>query len=156
MHLAEVVHANDGYPVYLPGDLLSFIAVPGAIGSWVAEHGGEVVGHIALHPRSSVAVIALAEEVTGLPAARLGVVARLLVSPGVRRLGVGRSLLRVAEGHAVQTGLWPILDVVTHHEAAISLYEECGWTRVGTVTTTFGPGFSVDEFVYVGPRPPRT
>jgi GNAT superfamily N-acetyltransferase len=154
VRLAEIVHANDGYPVYLPGDLRSFIAVSGAIASWVADRGGKVIGHVALHPSSSKAVMALAEETTGLRASQLGVVARLLVAPGVRRLGVGRSLLSAAESHAAQLGLWPILDVVTLHEGAIRLYEECGWTCAGKVTATFGQGFSVDEFVYLGPRPP--
>ena len=153
MRLAEIVHANDGYPVYLPGDLRSFLAMPGAIASWVAERGGEIAGHVALYSGSSEAVMALAEEATGLHASHFGVVARLLVAPAARRLGVGRSLLRAAEGHAAQLGLWPILDVVTHHEGAIRLYEECGWTCAGMVTATFGQGFSVDEFVYVGPRP---
>ena len=154
VRLAEIVHANDGYPVYLPGDLRSFIAMPGAIASWVADRDGKIIGHVALHPSSSRTVMALAEEATGLRASQLGVVARLLVAPGVRRLGVGRSLLRAAESHAAQMGLWPILDVVTQHEGAIRLYEECGWTCAGKVTATFGQGLSVDELVYLGPRPP--
>jgi GNAT superfamily N-acetyltransferase len=153
VRIAEIVHANDGYPVYLPGDLRSFIATPGAIASWVADRGGEIIGHVALHPSSSAAAMALAEETTGLHASQLGVVARLLVAPGARRLGVGRALLRAAESHAAQMGLWPILDVVTHHEGAIRLYEECGWTCAGKVTTTLSQGFSVDEFVYLAPRP---
>jgi GNAT superfamily N-acetyltransferase len=154
VRLAGIVHANDGYPVYLPRDLRSFLEMPGAIASWVADRGGEIIGHVALHPGSSKGVMALAEKATGLPAAQLGVVARLLVAPGARRMGVGRSLLRAAADHAAQMGLWPILDVVTHHEAAIRLYEECGWTRVGMVTATFG-GLSVDEFVYLAQPPSR-
>jgi GNAT superfamily N-acetyltransferase len=153
VRLAEVVHANDGYPVYLPGNLRSFLEMPGAIASWVADSGREIIGHVALHPGSSKGVMALAGEATGLPASRLGVVARLLVDPGARRLGVGRSLLRAAADDAAQRGLWPILDVVTHHEAAIRLYEECGWTRLGMVTTALGSGLSIDEFVYLGPQP---
>ena len=149
--LAEVVHANDGYPVYLPGDLRSFLVAPHALAAWVAVHGGEVVGHVALHTGSSRAVIDLAVEATGLPAPRLGVVARLLVSPGVRRAGIGRSLLGVAAGHAVQLGLRPILDVVDRHEAAIRLYENSGWTCAGRVTVSFGRGVPIDELVFLGP-----
>jgi hypothetical protein len=63
-------------------------------------------------------------------------------------------LLDAAAGHAARLGLWPVLDVVTHHEGAIRLYDECGWVRVGMVTSTFGQGLSVDEFVYLGPSPP--
>ena len=149
--LAEVVHANDGYPVYLPGDLRSFLAAPQARAAWVAVHGEEVVGHVALHTGSSRAVIDLAVEATGLPAARLGVVARLLVSPRVRRAGIGRSLLDVAAGHAARLGLQPVLDVVDRHEAAIRLYENSGWTCAGRVTVTFGRGLPIDELVFLGP-----
>jgi GNAT superfamily N-acetyltransferase len=152
--LAEIVHVNDGYPVYLPEDLRSFLAAPNALAAWVAVHGGEIVGHVALHAGSSGAVTALAQDMTGLPAARLGVVARLLVSPSVRRLGIGRSLLDVAAGHAVQLGLQPILDVVDRHEAAIRLYEKSGWTRAGKVKVTFGRRVHVDEFVFIGPGIP--
>jgi GNAT superfamily N-acetyltransferase len=154
IRLAEIVHVNDGYPVYLPGDLRSFLVRPAAIASWVADREGDIVGHVALHSSSSDGVIALAVEKTGVAPSQLGVVARLLVAPGVRRLGVGRSLLYAAAGHAARMGLWPILDVVTHHEGAIRLYDTCGWVRVGMVTSTFGEGLSVDEFVYLGPRPP--
>jgi hypothetical protein len=34
---------------------------------------------------------------------------------------------------ATSRGLWPILDVVTTFEAAVNLYERCGWVRVGQV-----------------------
>jgi GNAT superfamily N-acetyltransferase len=150
--LARVVHDLDGYPPYLPGDLRTFITSPDAIAAWVAEIGNEVVGHVALHPRTSAPVMALASEVTGHPAERFGVVARLLVSPGARREGAGRSLLLAAADCAVDRGLSPILDVATHFQAAITLYETCGWVRAGTVTVRFDDGAALDEFVYLAPR----
>jgi GNAT superfamily N-acetyltransferase len=153
IELARVVHVNDGYPVYLPEDLRSFIAVPDNLGVWVAEEAGEVVGHVALRPDSSSAVMVLAEEVTGFPAAKLGVIARLLVSPTARRMGVGRSLLEVATQRAVELGLWPILDVVVQHEAAVRLYQDAGWRRAGIVTVTLGRDVPIEEIVFLGPRP---
>ncbi len=150
--LAEDVHTHDGYPVYVPEDLLSFIAAPDALAAWVAVEDGEVVGHVVLRPGTFGAVIDLAMKKTGLPAARLGVVARLLVSPSARRLGIGRSLFEVAGSHAVQLGLRPILDVVDRHKAAIELYESSGWTRAGEVTVTFGPDVVINEFVFIGPE----
>ncbi|HUY65972.1 MAG TPA: GNAT family N-acetyltransferase [Acidimicrobiales bacterium] len=83
---------------------------------------------------------------------RFGVVARLFVSPRARGRGVGRTLLRTAEAHAVGLGLYPILDVVTRFQPAITLYEQCGWTRAGTVTLTLPDGSPIDEFVYFAPR----
>ena len=89
-----------------------------------------------------------------LPADRLGVVARLLVSPRHRRQGIGRSLLEVASEDARSRGLWPILDVVTYQQQAIALYDRCGWTRAGQVTSRYGDDVVVEEFVYLGPRAP--
>ena len=151
VRLAELVHELDGYPRYLPGDLGSFVAANGSLGSWVAIQGYQLVGHVALHQRTSPQVMALASQVTGLPADRLAVIARLMVAPAVRRAGIGRALLQQAADQAVALGTTPILDVVTVHLAAIELYERCGWSRAGKVVARFEDGHSLDEFVYVYP-----
>lgn len=150
--LARLIHELDAYPPHLPDDLRSFIAASDAFAAWVAERGGEIIGHVALHARSSSAVLTLASEVLKQPTLRLAVVARLLVSPGARREGVGRSLLDTAAHNAVGRGLWPILDVATHFHQAINLYEKCGWVRAGKVTVRFSDGTILDEFVYLLPR----
>jgi GNAT superfamily N-acetyltransferase len=152
--MAHVVHQLDRYPMFLPIDLRRFISAPDALVAWVAEDEGQVIGHVALRPSSSAAVLAMAVEVLRVPPDRLGVVARLLVSPARRRQGVARSLLEVACEEAHRRGLWPILDVVTYQQAAIALYEKCGWRRAGQVTSRYGDDVVLDEFVYVGPQPP--
>jgi GNAT superfamily N-acetyltransferase len=149
--LAQLVHDLDGYPPYLSGELRDFMQSPDAIGAWVAEFDGDIVGHVALHARSSDAVMGLASAASGHPPGRFGVVARLLVSPAARQGGVGRALLRTATVHAVELGLYPVLDVVTRFLPAIALYESCGWIRAGVVTIPLPDGTSVDEFVYLGP-----
>jgi GNAT superfamily N-acetyltransferase len=93
----------------------------------------------------------LASKATGLSPEQFGVVARLFVSPSIRRGGVGRSLLRTAARHATNDGLTPILDVATRFEDAIHLYESCGWVRAGVVTVRVSETVELDEFVYVGP-----
>jgi GNAT superfamily N-acetyltransferase len=153
VEIARRVHEVDGYPLYLPTDLHAFLDSPDAHGAWVAEEAGQIVGHVALHPRSTEAVLSLAGEVLGQPVDRLGVVARLLVAPSGRRRGVGRALLDQASAEASALGLWPILDVATQLEAAIQLYERCGWIHVGDVTVQFGGDFTLDERVYRGPEP---
>ena len=154
VRLAHVVHELDRYPMFLPIDLRGFISAPDALVAWVAEDDGEVIGHVALRPSSSAAVLAMAGEALRVPPDRLGVVARLLVSPERRRQGVARFLLEVACEEAHSRGLWPILDVVTYQQAAIALYEKCGWTRAGQVTSRYGDDVVLDEFVYLGPQPP--
>jgi GNAT superfamily N-acetyltransferase len=149
LQLARIVHELDGYPPYLPTDLRGFIVSMDALAAWVADRDGDVIGHIALHRRTSDEVMGLASGMTGRPPEHLGVVARLLVSPEARREGIGRALLRTAEADAVDRGLCAVLDVATQFEAAHRLYEACGWSRVGAVTAHFEDGAAVDEFVYL-------
>ena len=147
--VAEAVQQLDGYPPYLPAGLRSFVAED-AVAAWVVEVDGQVAGHVALHRRSSRPVMALATEATGRPPERLGVVARLLVRPDLRRRGLGRALLSTAAGAATERGLWPVLDVGVRFAGAIALYERCGWSRAGRVTVAFGD-FTFEEFVYLAP-----
>ena len=153
--LTRLVHLSDGYPTFLPDDLPGFIKAPEALRAWVADEDGEVAGHVVLNPKSSAPVMELASKTLGLPASRLCVVARLLVSPGHRRRGLGRCLLETASREAHERGLWPILDAVTTHEAAIALYDSCGWVRAGIVAVRWGDHPEVEELVYLGPGPGR-
>lgn len=152
-HLARVVHELDGYPPRLADDLRLFVEAPGAVGSWVAESGGGIVGHVVLQPTSSDPVMALASQVTGRAPAELGVIARLLVSPAERRKGLGTSLLAIAADAALARGLWPILDVAASFGPAIRLYQRTGWVCAGQVTVRLPESEPLDEFVYIGPAP---
>lgn len=148
--LAAVVRAVDGYPPHLPQQLREFVASPEALGAWVAEDGAEIVGHAVLNRTTSDEVMALASEVLDTPAEALAVVARLFVAPRSRRHGAGGQLLRAATAAAEARGLTPILDVATHFQPAIALYEKHGWRRIGSVTVPFRDR-DLQEFVYVGP-----
>ena len=150
--LARRVHARDGYPPYLPDDdFVEFLAAPEAIGAWVAIRRDEVVGHVALHGRSSDEVLDLAASDTGLEKGRFGVIARLLVAPDARRGGIGRLLLEHAASEASKRGLVSVLDVATKFEAAIQLYENSGWRRLGRVAVELPGGTRIEEFVYLAP-----
>lgn len=94
----------------------------------------------------------LAARVARRPPERLAVVFRLLVSPDVRRTGVGKALLEAAANSAIDRGLRPVLDVATHFHNAIRRYERCGWTRVGEVTVRCDVGEPLDEYVYISPE----
>jgi len=146
--LARAVRAVDGYPVYLPGeDFRTFLVTPRPIEAWVAADGDGVVGHVALHRRTSPEVTALAAERLGEAPERLAVVARLLVSPDRRREGIGGALLRTAAGR----GRRAVLDVVPGLRAAVSLYAACGWRPLGEVHVRLPDGTTVDEIVFAAP-----
>ncbi|MGH2351012.1 MAG: GNAT family N-acetyltransferase [Chloroflexota bacterium] len=151
--LARDVHHVDAYPPRFADDLRGFVSAPGALAAWVAAWDGAIVGHVALQPTSSPAVMALAGEATGRAPERLGVVARLLVAPAHRRKGLGRALLGVAAQAAHDRDRWPILDVATDFDAAIGLYERSGWVRAGRVDVRFRDAEPLAEYVYVGPGP---
>jgi GNAT superfamily N-acetyltransferase len=153
--IVREVHARDGYPRILPGDLGPFLALPGAYGCWVAERDGEVLGHVALVAHGVRAALEIAASALGGPADRLAVVARLFVSPHARGGGAGRLLLDTAAAEAAARGLWPVLDVDTDLAPAIALYESRGWTRAGTVTVRISEERFLDEYVYLGPGPAR-
>lgn len=153
--LALEIHHRDRYPIFLPDDLWSFLSHPSAIGRWVAESSeGQIVGHVALHASSMPGVVALASSALGVPPEQLGVVARLMVSPRARRMGLGQKLLDWATQEALDRGLSPVLDVVTDHLAGIALYEQAGWIKAGVVTSELSTGQSFDEIVYLAPPGP--
>ncbi|MGH9252368.1 MAG: GNAT family N-acetyltransferase [Acidimicrobiales bacterium] len=127
--------------------------VGGFYAAWVAEIGGQVVGHVALQRHAAPEVTAVARQATGTTDGALAVVARLLVSPIARRRGVGRALLATAAGAATALGLRPIIDVGTRYQPAIELYEAVGWVRVGTTTLRLPDRTALDELVYLGPEP---
>lgn len=152
LEIAQLVHEQDGYPRHLPdSNYRNFLFGHDALGAWVAEDEGCVIGQVALHPRSSAAVMDFAAHALGQPEHRLGVVARLLVDPNRRRLGAGAELLARAAGASMALGRWPILDVVQDLASAVLLYERRGWVRLGAVTVTFRGGVTVEEYVYLAP-----
>ena len=127
--------------------------MPDAIAAWVAVESDEVVGHVALRPGHTGAMTDLATEKTGIPMSRFGVVARLRGLSARSPIGHRPIPFGSRGGSCYALGLRPILDVVDSHVPAIRLYESLGWTCLGEITVTFGPGVPVDEFVFIAPGP---
>lgn len=153
LEMAQLVKRLDGYPPRGPVDLERFMVPPEQLAAWVAEIDTTVVGHVALHATGANDTVNLAARHTGRRAEELAVVARVLVSPTARRIGVGHALLDTAVNGAHERGQVPILEVAVHFDAAIGLYESCGWDRIGEVTIQFAQEPSLQRYVYVGPEP---
>ena len=151
LRLAAAVQHHDGYPGRRPLDLLAFMCSSDALCAWVAEHDGTIAGHVALHSESLPVVMETAARALDVDRSELAVVARLIVDPTLRRSGVGRALLETAAADARRRGLHPILDVATHYDAAVALYEWCGWRNAGEVTMVFGDGSQLQSYVYLAP-----
>jgi GNAT superfamily N-acetyltransferase len=153
LEMAQLVKRLDGYPPRGPIDLERFMVPPEQLAAWVAEIDHTVVGHVALHATGATDTVFLAARHTGRAPHDMAVVARVLVSPTARRIGVGHALLDTAVEGAHARGQQPILEVAVHFDAAIGLYESSGWDRVGEVTIQFDQEPSLQRFVYVGPTP---
>lgn len=131
-------HQQDRYPWRDHGAALGhFLTGPQpALGAWVAEHDGRVVGQAVLaEPTPGWAAAG------GLPADVVAI-SRLLVDPDVRRSGAATALLAtaVAAGRPRPVGL----DVVLANPGPVCFYERLGWTRTGT-----------GQFVLDGDQVPR-
>jgi ribosomal protein S18 acetylase RimI-like enzyme len=152
IRLAQEVHERDAYPKYVLTNWEAFVATPGALRSWVADDDdGMIVGHVALHPRTTPAAVGLACEKLLVAPDALGVVARLFVAPAARRRGIAHALLETAAAEAHARDLQPMLDVGLYLTDAIALYDHAGWQRIGQVTHEFENGESLEELVYVAP-----
>ena len=150
--LVEAVYRDDGYPPWMPnGDSLNFLVSTDALAAWVATDRQHVVGHVALHSRSATSVVDLATRELGLQHHECGIIARLLVAKEARRRGLGARLLGLATQECRRLGLVPILDVSDEFTPAVSLYEDCGWRRLGAVNVQLPDGTHVREYVYTAP-----
>jgi GNAT superfamily N-acetyltransferase len=128
------VHETSGYPSRWPDDPGGWITPRGLVAAWVAEHDGQVAGHVALVRGLRLECLLRA---TGLPPDELGGIIRLYVDPAVRRKGLARALLDEAAESAAIQGLLPALDVVADSLPAIALYEQAGWQLAGTQPATW-------------------
>ena len=113
----QATHAVDKYPV-LPNHVTKEWLLEGDDGmAWVAEDGGEVVGHIA--------VAETEEDPDSLS------VHRLFVRPSARGHGVASSLLTTVETYSKILGQDLFLEVLSHNVDAMRLYESRGYRLIG-------------------------
>lgn len=150
--MARRVHEIDGYPRRRPrAGFATFLNRPTPIAAWVADRGEAVVGHVALNRETSPPVMRLVEGVE--PPGPVVYVARLLVDPDHRGVGIGRQLLERARCRAVDDGCYPFLDVVDIQGAApaLALYRQAGWTEIGRVPFEAPDQADAGEIVFRGP-----
>jgi GNAT superfamily N-acetyltransferase len=146
------VHARDGYPVNWPDRPGEWLSGGPLVGSWVAELGGRVVGHVSLsHAGEGDLAPALWSERHGAARATTAVVSRLFVSPQARGHRIGALLIGRAMEEARRHGLHPVLDVVTSDTAAAALYERLGWELMATVEQQWSPQQTVTIHCYAAP-----
>ncbi len=120
-------HHDHGYPVNPAYVRADFLAGGDELGAWVAEHDGELVGHVALLAPSGVSA-PLWRAATGRHDDGIAVVSRLFS----RARGAGSVLLTWAVQAARDAGRAPVLEV-ERDSAARGFYLRRGWTAIGEV-----------------------
>ncbi|WP_104991215.1 GNAT family N-acetyltransferase [Deinococcus sp. NW-56] len=149
-------HETDSYPTVWPTDPAAFLTPPSvgewAVGEWMAEDQGQVVGQVVLRPVTDPAPGWV--RATELAAPEVLILSRLFVAPAARGRGPARGLLRTAWQEALNRRRRAILDVHHRNWGAIRLYEAAGWRRVATVggDWTEPDGKVPQVHVYVAPE----
>ena len=120
--------------------------------AWVAEHQGEVLGHVALSEVEGDACSAMRwREVTGLPPGELLAVSRLFVRRRVRGQGLGTALVEMAVAGARARGRLPVVEAIGAAPDELRLYESHGWRPVGLCPARLRAD-GVDAHLFLPPR----
>ncbi|WP_028192265.1 GNAT family N-acetyltransferase [Salinispora pacifica] len=145
------VYRRDRYPLNWPADPYQWLSPDNTRHAWIAERGGTIVGHVALHhpvaatdpafttdPAAATGSVAATGSAcsTGPGSAAVAEVSRLFVAPAARRLNTATRLLHHARQWATEHQLDLTLEIVDDpgSAAAIALYERTGWRHTHTST----------------------
>ncbi|MFJ3903800.1 GNAT family N-acetyltransferase [Streptomyces sp. NPDC090025] len=153
------IHRTDGYPVNWPAQPVPWVRcgpVETALGAWVAELDGRIVGHVTLtrYREDDLAPLAWSEH-SGAAPESAAMIGRLFVAPEARGHRAGVRLMAAATAEARRLGLRPVLDVADSGRAAIALYERLGWQRLSTSEEQWGP-VRVTVHSYAAPPEPES
>jgi ribosomal-protein-alanine N-acetyltransferase len=137
VRLLRAVYETAGYPINWPADPSSWLTPTNAVGYWVAESDGQVVGHVVLTSAGD------AVEVE-----------RLFVDPKATRQGIGRGLLDHCLTTAAELGRKLSLDVVDNRGAAVHLYRRAGWLETGRSPIDWGGDHASELIHFAAPSGP--
>lgn len=149
--LAEIlirVHARDGYPVEGVSHPIAWLTPSRQIAAWTALLNDRIIGQIAVKKAEHDDVAITWQEVTGRGIEELAIPARLFIDPDYRRKGAGKSLLRACREFAENEGLHIAFDVMLKDQAAITLYESEGYTKIGTADHHHSAGLVEPAVIY--------
>ena len=129
VRLLRDVHEQAGYPINWPADPPAWLTPENALGCWVAESDGQVVGHVVLTAAGDGAEVE-----------------RLFVDPKATRQGIGRRLLDHCVTTAAGLGRKLALEVVDNRGAAITVYRRAGWLETRRTPIDWG-GDAASELI---------
>lgn len=133
-----------------PGGAGAFLKRPTELRSWVALHGGRLVGHVAVTSVEADPIGRSWARAHAVTVDRLRCVSVLFADPQHSGLGVGSTLLHTATDFARRDG-YPVLDVVAAHERPVQLYLRRGWRIIETTTAPWHPGLIIPIHLMILP-----
>lgn len=147
--------AETQYPFRWPPDRAPehFLRRPSEIEAWVAELGGNVVGHVAIQSVADDELGQMWAAAHGVPITELRCISVLYADRRLLRRGIGSALLARATQRALADGGAPVLDVVAGHLDAVSLYLSRGWHEVGRFRPEWLPASEDPVHAMILPRP---
>lgn len=126
------------YPIRwpLPMPVPQFIQRPGEAAAFVAECGGQILGHVAVRyglggPPDEEDLTVRWARAHGCADADVRVIAVLFTDPEWAGKGVGSGLFRAATEAALADGGRACLDVVATNTGPLEFYKRRGWKIVG-------------------------
>lgn len=119
----------------LPMPVEEFLHADDAVAAWSAEVDGRLAGHVCrVGPLAGFSGAAEMNRgcasAHGCAVEQLAWVSKLFVGRTARGTGLGRRLLETVLDDIREAGLYPCLEVLPVHEAALSLYTATGWREV--------------------------
>lgn len=150
--LLEVVYYEAHYPVVRPDRPRDWLEGEDLQAAWVAERGGEILGHIAISTVGGDPVSALRwrETTERDPAGMLGI-SRFFVRPRSRGQGIGTALFDTAVAEIRDRGRDPVIEVVSEIPDGLPFLQGRHW-RLIAADPWGNSGKRLQVYRYAPPR----
>lgn len=115
-------------------DLADWLRADAVHGRWVARSSSDsVCAHVGLGPVSAGAHRDALTDTLGCEASDLAEIRRLVIHPDCRGHGLAGEMTRVALRGAIESGLFPVSNVVSSRGSWLDMMLATGWQEVGRI-----------------------
>ncbi|CAK3919558.1 GNAT family N-acetyltransferase [Lecanosticta acicola] len=146
------VQKQDGYPVAV-ADFRAFLTPKTLEQAWVAEHNGQIVGHISVSA-AQVGDVAVDLWRRRHPDDHIAALQRLFLAPEYRGCGLASKLIENAVHWSHQKGYRHlVLYALRKDLKAARLYDRLGWEHFDTGMFAYGDGQEMEALCFSSPGP---
>ncbi|KAK4547571.1 hypothetical protein LTR36_000528 [Oleoguttula mirabilis] len=142
--MLRLVHAHSGYPVQGTDNAKAFLSGGPIEQAWIAEHAGQIVGHVAVS-KATEDDVSVALWRKKHPEDPVAILERLFVHPEKLGGGIATRLIRTASSWGREAGCRLVLFALVKDQAAMRLYKRLGWTAFARLHSVAMFHFRVSE-----------